>query len=283
MENNLIAKVKASIDKMPPLSPVVNKIIQVANNISSTAQELTDVIQMDPVLMAKMLKMVNSAYFGLSQDVKSLKQAVVMLGVNTIKNAALSSVVLSNISIKKNSAMDGESFWIHSFAVGIASKLIAKKIGIDSRLLEEYFAAGLMHDIGRILINNFFPDEMKKILEINADRQYSILDIEKKVLGLTHEEIGIAIGKKWKFEASFLYAVGRHHIPVTTGSSSIYSMIVSVAETSVRILDLGKFNEGSVDPVSDEVWRVLGIDQDTTLSVISSLESEIVKARSFLQ
>jgi putative nucleotidyltransferase with HDIG domain len=167
--------------------------------------------------------------------------------------------------------------------VGIASKLIAKKIGIDSKLLEEYFAAGLMHDIGRIIINNFFPDEMKKILEINADRKYPILEIEKNILGLTHEEIGIAIGKKWQFENNFLYAVGKHHNPVTTGSSSIYSMIVSVAETSVRILDLGNFNEGNIEPVSVEVWRVLGLDQDTVLSEISSLDSEIQKARSFLQ
>jgi putative nucleotidyltransferase with HDIG domain len=283
MEKNIIAKVKESIDKMPPLSPVVNKIIQVANNVSSTAQELTDVIQMDPVLMAKMLKMVNSAYFGLSHDIKSLKQAVVMLGINTIKNAALSSVVLGNISIKKNSAFDGEAFWTHSFGVGIASKLIAKKIGIDTKLLEEYFACGLMHDIGRILINNSFPEEMKKILEVNADRKYPILEIEKNILGLTHEEIGIAIGKKWQFETNFLYAVGRHHIPVCTGSSSIYSMIVSAAETSVRMLDLGNFNEGSIEPVSDEVWGVLGINQDIVLSEISSLESEIQKARSFLQ
>ncbi len=283
MEKNLIAKVKASIDKMPPLSPVVNKIIQVANNVTSTAQELTDVIQMDPVLMAKMLKMVNSAYFGLSNDIRSLKQAVVMLGINTIKNAALSSVVLGNISINKNSSIDGESFWTHSFGVGIASKIIAKKIGIDSKLLEEYFAAGLMHDIGRIVINNFFPEEMKKIQEILSDRKYPILEVEKNVLGLTHEEIGIAIGKKWQFENNFLYAVGKHHNPVTTGSSSIYSMIVSVAETSVRILDLGNFNEGSIEPVSNDVWRVLGLDQDIVLNEISSLESEIQKARSFLQ
>ena len=283
MEKILIAKVKASIDKMPPLSPVVNKIIQVANNVSSTAQELTDVIQMDPVLMAKMLKMVNSAYFGLSNDIRSLKQAVVMLGINTIKNAALSSVVLGNISINKNSSIDGESFWTHSFGVGIASKIIAKKIGIDSKLLEEYFAAGLMHDIGRIVINNFFPEEMKKIQEMISEKKYSILDVEKNVLGLTHEEIGIAIGKKWQFENNFLYAVGRHHNPVTTGSSSIYSMIVSVAETSVRILDLGNFNEGIIEPVSNEVWRVLGLDQDIVLNEISSLESEIQKARSFLQ
>jgi putative nucleotidyltransferase with HDIG domain len=283
MEKNIIAKVKASIDKMPPLSPVVNKIIQVANNVSSTAQELTEVIQMDPVLMAKMLKMVNSAYFGLSNDIKSLKQAVVMLGINTIKNAALSSIVLGNISINKNSSFDGESFWIHSFGVGIASKLIAKKIGVDEKLLEEYFAAGLMHDIGRIIINNFFPEETKKIAEVNADKKHSILDIEKNILGLTHEEIGIAIGKKWQFENNFLYSVGRHHHPVTKGSSSIYSMIVSVADSSVRTLDLGNFNEGRVEPVPDEVWRILGIDQETVFSEISSLETEIQKARSFLQ
>ena len=90
----VVEKVKTSIEKMPALSPVINKINEVANDKGASAQDLTDVIQLDPVLTAKVIRMVNSAYFGLSQQIKSLKQAVVMLGINTIKNVALSSSFL---------------------------------------------------------------------------------------------------------------------------------------------------------------------------------------------
>lgn len=152
----LIKKVKDSIEKMPTLSPLTHKIVQVANDRMSSAQDLTDVIQLDPVLTAKVIKMVNSAYFGLPQKVKSLKQTIVMLGINTVKNVALSSSFASNVRIKEKTKLSANDFWQHSLGVAVASKMIAKELGVDPKFLEEYFIAGLIHDIGKVLINNFF-------------------------------------------------------------------------------------------------------------------------------
>jgi len=133
---SVIDKVKESIDRMPSLSPVIHKISEVANNVRSSAQELTDVIQLDPVLTAKVIRMVNSAYFGLPQEVRSLKQAVVMLGINTIKNVALSSAYLGQVHLKGSTALNGQEFWKHSLGVGVASKMIARRLGVDQKLTE---------------------------------------------------------------------------------------------------------------------------------------------------
>jgi len=283
MKDSLIATVKASIEKMPPLSPVIHKVVQVANDVTSSAQHLTEVIQMDPVLTAKVIKMVNSAYFGFSQEIKSLKQAVVILGINTIKNVALSSVVVGNVNVKANTVLDGEEFWKHSFGVAAASKVIAGLIGIDAKLREEFFVAGLIHDIGKVLINNVFQDEMRKILDVASDNTYPITIIEKKILGLTHEEIGIAIGKNWKFENNLLYAVGKHHAPVTQGNSAVYSMVVSLANYSINKLEICRMVHGLIEPIPEEIWTMLNLEENALFESLGSIKDEITKARKFLQ
>ncbi len=279
----VIKKVKDSIEKMPTLSTLTHKIIQVANDRKSSAQDLTDVIQLDPVLTAKVIKMVNSAYFGLPQKVKSLKQTIVMLGINTVKNVALSSSFAGNVRIKEKTNLKGDDFWQHSLGAAVASKLIAKELGIDAKFLEEYFIAGLIHDIGKVLINNFFSDEMNQIIELSSQKKSSIIDVEKQVLKLTHEEIGIAIGKKWNFESALLFAVGRHHNPAVTGSSAIFSMIVSLADTFVKILNIGFSGNYKIDPVPEEVWNALQLNEEKVFTALMPINEEIEKAKLFLK
>ncbi|MDY6967432.1 MAG: HDOD domain-containing protein [Spirochaetota bacterium] len=279
----IIEKVKSSIEKMPSLSPVVHKITEVANDRSSSAQDLTDVIQLDPVLTAKVIRMVNSAYFGLLQQVKSLKQAVVMLGINTIKNVALSSSFLGQVNLKGKTDLSGDDFWQHSLGVAVASKLIATKLGVDPRFVEEYFIAGLIHDIGKVLINNFFPDEMNEILEASSKKNESITNIEKRVIKLTHEEIGIAIGKKWKFENALLFAVGKHHQPALKGSAAIFSIVVSVADTFVNLKKIGFSGNYRIDPISEEVWETINLNEEDVFNALSPIDEEIDKAKVFLK
>ncbi len=279
----VVLKVKDSIEKMPPLSPVVHKIIRVANDVTSSAQNLTDVIQLDPVLTAKVIRMVNSAYFGLPQEIKSLKHAVVMLGINTIKNVALSSALMGQIALKKQGELDGESFWKHSLGVGVASKLIARKLGVDEKFTEEYFIAGLIHDIGKVLINNFFPDEMNEIVQLSAEKKGAINDLEKMKLGLSHEDIGVAIGKKWNFENNLLYAVGRHHDPVVKGESAIFCMIVCIADTFAKVMKIGFSGNSVIEPVPDEIWGILNINEEDVFDALSTLNNEIDKAKMFLE
>jgi putative nucleotidyltransferase with HDIG domain len=202
--------------------------------------------------------MVNSAYFRPAQEIKSLKQAVVMLGLNTIKNVALSSAFLGKVNLKGNTSLNGQDFWKHSLGVAVATKLIARRMNVDQKLLEEYFIAGLIHDIGKVLINNFLPEEMNRVLEEAARREEPIPDIERRMFGLTHEEIGIAIGKKWRFANSLLYSVGRHHQPVLEGASAIFSMSVCVADTFVKSLEIGFSGNYRVEPFRRRYGRRWG-------------------------
>jgi putative nucleotidyltransferase with HDIG domain len=195
----------------------------------------------------------------------------------------LSSSFAGNVRIKEKTKLNANDFWQHSLGVAVASKMIAKALGVDPKFLEEYFIAGLIHDIGKVLINNFFTEEMDQILDLSAEKKISIIEIEKQVLKLTHEEIGIAIGKKWNFESPLLFAVGKHHSPVTTGSSAVMSMIVSVADTFVKILNIGFSGNHKVDPVSEEVWNALQINEEKVFASLSTIGDEIEKAKLFLK
>ena len=282
MEQN-IRKVRASIDKMPALSPLTHKIVEVANNADSSAQDLTEVIQLDPVLTARVVKMVNSAYFGLPQQVKSLKQTVVLLGINTVKNVALSSSFAGKVKIKDKTTLSTDDFWQHSLAVATASKMIARTMGVEPEYIEEYFIAGLIHDIGKVLINNFFAEEMNRIIEVSAQKKISMIEAEKSILGLSHEEVGIAIGKKWKFSSNLLFAVGKHHSPPLEGSSAIFPMVVCIANTFVKILKIGFSGNSKITPVPEKVWEVLNLTEEKVFNGLSTLNEEIDKARLFLK
>jgi len=274
--------VKKNIDGLPPLSPVIQKVMEITHNPKSSAQDLADVITSDPILSAKVLKMVNSAYFGGRQDFSNLKQTIVILGTNAIKNIALSSAVLSALRGSKIAPISDEEFWRYSFGVGIASKSIASLAGVSKQQLEEFFVAGLIHDIGKILLVHAFPNDYKKILDMSKTSKFSITQIEKKILGVSHEEIGEGIGKKWGFDKGYLNAIGHHHIPVTEGEFSKYSMIVGVASYMVSTMNIASINYGYLEPLQDKVWSNLGITQDQVVELLSSITEEIEKAKTFL-
>ena len=133
MDEKSLVKLNRYIDSMPSLSVTVSKIIEVSKDPQSTAKDLNKVISLDPVLVGKVLKLINSAYYGLQNKVTSLVTAIIMLGMNTIKNLALSTAVLGNMKRDSNfKALNIDGFWRHSIGVGVLSKLIASKIGIPA-------------------------------------------------------------------------------------------------------------------------------------------------------
>src|SRR3974390_494760 len=144
-----LAAIQAYISKMPSLPITVSKILQIANDPKTSPADLNKLISLHPVLVGRVMKLINSAYYSLNNQVTSLVRAIIMLGINTVKNLALSTAVLGQLSAKNNlTAMNLDGFWRHSLCVGVTAKLIAIKRRKDPKQLEEYFVAGLLHDIG---------------------------------------------------------------------------------------------------------------------------------------
>ncbi|MBF0197271.1 MAG: HDOD domain-containing protein [Planctomycetes bacterium] len=147
------SRIQKGIDEMPSMSPAVEHIIEMANDLTSTPKDLLDVIKTDPVLTTKILRLVNSAYFSLNSKIASLNRALVLLGFNTIKNIALSTeFVKVTEGSPHNKYFSYRDLWEHLLAVGVVSKMVAKEVQKEQKSLEEFFIAGLVHDLGEFLI-----------------------------------------------------------------------------------------------------------------------------------
>ncbi|GAB4374725.1 MAG: HDOD domain-containing protein [Spirochaetales bacterium] len=283
-EKNLL-QVKRYIEKIPALPVTVTKVLEICNNPNTSPIDLNRVISVDPVLMGRVLKLINSAYYGLSNQVTSLARAIIMLGINTVKNLALSTAVMQSLSPKADhQALDMQGFWRHSLCVGVTSKLIAKARKIDPKELEEYFIAGLLHDMGKIPLNNTLTDLYIQALG-KSDRDHcSLHEAEKATMGYDHREIGLLIGTQWKLGKGILDTIQFHHSLLEyTGPHRDIVFTVGVSNYYANENEIGFSGNRYPDPIPEEVLNHLGIDWELFEGISEDIIREIEKAQIFLK
>lgn len=286
MDRETVTKtITASIGKMPSLPTTVAKILQVCSNPKALPADLNQVISLDPVLMGKVLRLINSAYYSMPNQVTSLVRAVIMLGINTVKNLALSTAVLGNLGKgPAGNVLNLEGFWRHSICVGVTAKQIAKKRGVDVKLQEEYFAAGLLHDLGKIPLNNFLPDVYIQALEF-ADRDHRPLySAETHILGMNHGEVGKLVADAWKLDASILDTISHHHaLGAYNGPHRDVVFAVAAANSFANTMEIGYSGDRHPEAIPKSVFDHLGLDWDYLEQIEDTISAEIEKAQVFLQ
>ena len=285
MDEDFDKAVKEYINTMPSLPTSVTKVLEVCNNIHTSPADLNQIISLDPVLVGRVLKLINSAYYGLGQPVTSLVRAIIMLGINTVKNLVLSTTVIRQLSEKKAAqGLDMEGFWRHSICVGVSAKLLAKKRGIDSKLVEEYFTAGILHDIGKIPLNAVLSKEYMLAVS-TADRERIPLPIaEKKALGFDHCEAGAMIAASWKLDGAIMDAIVHHH-NCDNYSGDHKDVLFSIAASNKFSVLSGIGFSGDIRPapLPASIWEVLNISHEIFEEIEKDVCEEIEKAEVFLK
>jgi HD-like signal output (HDOD) protein len=209
----VIAKALAAVGEIATLPEITVKIIAVVEDPKGTARDLHNVIKRDPALSAKVLKVVNSAFYGLPGQVASVDRAIVLLGLSAVKNIAIAASIARMFkSVKASDAFDPKELWRHSLAVGVAAKRIATTAG-DVAGHDEMFLAGLIHDLGLLMERQAFPERLNEVVRRHQAGEGSFLDLERTIIGATHQEFGDALTTKWKFPRHLRAAVGFHHHP----------------------------------------------------------------------
>ena len=285
MNEDISKKIEQYIKTMPSLPVSVTKVLELCNNVNVSPADLNYAISLDPVLVGRVLKLLNSAYYGLNQKVTSLVRAIVMLGINTVKNLALSTAILGTLPQNKNQkGLDMEGFWRHSLCVGVTAKLLAKKQGIDFQQIEEYFTAGLLHDIGKIPLNAVLS--AKYLLAVTgADRsQASLIDAEDETLGINHCTSGVMISRAWKLEGPVADAIIYHHN--LAGYSGGYKKILDnivIANFFASTNEIGFSGDRNPEKPAAEIWSASGIREDIFEDITKDVHKEIEKAEVFLK
>ena len=279
---NKLEKIRLFVDKMPSLSTTVSKVLEICSRPDTVPNDLNRVISLDPVLAGQVLKLINSAYYSLMNKVTSLTRAIIMLGLNTVKNLALSTAIIRSVSqAKKSRALPIRAFWAHSIAVGVMAKLLAAGRGLSLAEREEYFVAGLLHDLGKIPIG----DEYTEVLARVETAQEPLVTVEQQVLGLDHEEVGAMIATKWKLNAVLTDAICHHHAPeLAAAAHRDLVATVALADFCVCLFDIGDAGNRYPDP--SRLGSLLAQCQlawDDLVDLAASVEAEIRKAEIFLQ
>jgi HD-like signal output (HDOD) protein len=285
MGNELGEKIAVYIKNMPSLPITVSKVLDVCNNPQTSPADLNHVISLDPVLVGQVLKLINSAYYSVGQPITSLVRAIIMLGINTVKNLALSSAVMVNLSLSKDfQGLNMEGFWLHSLCVGVAAKLIARKRGIDPKQTEEYFTAGLLHDIGKIPMNAVLSKEYMLTVSAADRGRTSLISCEEDILGLNHCAAGKMIVEAWRLEGAVGDAIVHHHHCLEyTGAHKDILFSVAAANRFAVIAEIGFSGDRHPDKAGEALWDKLKIETEIFEQIEPVVISEIEKARVFLK
>ncbi|MDR1278953.1 MAG: HDOD domain-containing protein [Treponema sp.] len=285
MIDRLNERIEEYIRSMPSLPTTVAKVLEVCNNPQTSPADLNHVISLDPVLVGRVLKLINSAYYGLGQQVTNLVRAIIMLGINTVKNLALSTAVMGNLSSKKDfQGLNMEGFWRHSLCVGVAAKNLAKQRGIDTKQQEEYFTAGLLHDIGKIPLNAVLSKEYMLTVSAADRERVSLFRAEEKNLGMNHNAAGAMIVKAWRLEGPVGEAVIHHHAYTEySGPHTDILFSVAAANRFASIMEVGFSGDRYPEKMDNLIWETLGTGWDVFDKIETTVNEEIEKAKIFLR
>lgn len=276
--------IEAHIARMPSLSVTATRVLEICNNPQTSAIDLNRVIALDPVLMGQVLRLVNSAFYGNRGTVTTLPRAIVMLGVNTVKNLVLSLAVLKVMGDQSDyKTFSMEDFWLHSLCTAVAAKRLASARGLPQEICWDCFVGGLLHDLGKIPLSSLYPAEYSRTMASLAG--VSLFEGERLAFGLDHMQAGGLIGRKWRLGAVLDDCLAHHHEPdCAAPENRVRVGLVGLADACARHFQIG--NAGGAWPEREELAALCaanGLAMDKIEAFQGDLAEEIASARSFLQ
>jgi putative nucleotidyltransferase with HDIG domain len=248
MKVSAIKKTLEKVKELPTLPVVAQRISALLDDPRSNARDLAAVIEMDQSVTAKVLKLVNSAYFSLSPKVTNVSQAIALLGYKNISQMVVTLSVFDSLRVANGVSFDRREFWVHSIATAVLSERIA--LECLASFNEDAFTAGLLHDLGKVFMDGYLHDEFEEALCVSETRGISFYEAEHSLFDVDHAMIGEWIARYWKLPLFIVAAIKHHHQETEERSglalsSDVVVDYVRVADTAVRSAAIGLNGDGS--------------------------------------
>jgi len=283
-QERLLRIIEDELQDLPPLPAVVVRVMQTINDPTTSAADLNRLISSDQAIASKVLRLVNSSYYGFPRRISTITHAVVILGFNTVRNLTTSLGVFNAFDGSgAQTALDRQQFWAHSIGTAVAAGVIAKRKAIPTKLAEEVFVGGLLHDIGKLFLDQYFPDQYAIALKLARAAKISIWDAEKTALGVGHALVGKRIAEKWNLPPSLTTMVTLHHQPAFAKEHFEITAVVHAADRIAHKLALGNGGDDLVPPLAPEVQQWLALPQPVWDSIEQETLQKYADSKEFLK
>lgn len=226
-----VAETLKKVTSIATLPEVTNQIIKTVEDPKSTATALHKIVSHDPALVTRILKVVNSAFYGLPGQIGSIERAIVLLGLNAVKNLAVAASLGQLFrGAKLCEGFTPKDLWTHCIAVGVAARDMARQMKLP--VADEAFLAGMIHDMGILISMQVHPEQVRHVCELAKTGEKSYCELEREIIGVDHQQLGMALAEQWKFPRACQLVAGYHHRPESLAEQNrLLVTLVHVADT----------------------------------------------------
>lgn len=262
-----------NFQSVPVLSGVITKLTSLAEDDKATIQEMARLVSSDQVLCAKILKLVNSPFYGFSRRVSTISHALILLGVNVVKSLAISSSIFE--VMEKNIV----GLWEHSLGTGVIAGIIARRL--DFQESEEIATAALLHDIGKVIIRLELKEEYNDLLSLSESKEVFIREAEREMLGVDHAEIGELLARRWFLPDKLIEPIACHHDVEKSVTYQTRTAIVHIADVFSKAGGFGFSGDDFVPQIQPIAWKRLGLNEHMLEELIDEIEDALVETKNF--
>ncbi|NLW30178.1 MAG: HDOD domain-containing protein [Fibrobacter sp.] len=278
MSTEVIENKLESIENLPSLPIVLRQLQKVIYNPNSSMPQIAAIVAKDPALASRAIRLVNSAFYGLSKRVTSIPNAIIILGLNTLNSLMIGLTVIKFFKNSKQAGFDQQKFWEHCFGTALISKHLADAGG--KKIDDDVFVAGLLHDAGRLVLDQYLHDDFMEAVYMTKSTSKTLSECEKEVIGFDHSEAGAWLSAKWGLPEIFSVTMGYHHnessLPENFKDYQQILRIVSAANLLCTIAGIGTSGEIlRKDKITPEMLSIDGIGIDKIKAIIETTRTEL--------
>lgn len=270
------------VHNLPTLPDMIQKVVSLVQDEKTSANKLGNLIAYDQAISSRLLRVANSAYYGFPREISTVQHAIVLIGFEQVKSLSLGIAVFDVMKgTNDTTSLLQDAFWKHSAGCSLAATIICKNLGKPHGDIA--FTASLLHDMGKIILANFFPEEYKVVLKKVQENGKSFVDIEEEVLGFSHPDVGEWLCNRWKLPRSLAASIRYHHKVNGVEPDDVQlTSVVHLADIICRKAYIGNRSGEVTPPLQEAAREELCVDEGQMDLMVAELKKEEEKVNAFM-
>ncbi len=271
-----------NVEHLVSLPAVCVRLTELVNDPTSSAEDISRVINQDVALTARLLRVANSPLYGFSAQIDTVTRAVAVLGTRQVHDLSLATAAVKTFDGIPNTLVSMDSFWEHSIFCALCARHLAMEC--LKRQREAVFVGGLLHDIGQLVLFHLLPDLSRQALEASMDGpdELEFQEAEREIIGFDHAEIGGELAHRWSLPTIIQECIAYHHNPAEAQQNRVEAAIVHIANSIAALAELNTTELENAPRIHDIAWELTGLDAEIIAPTIASAQAQIGGVRALL-